>query len=90
MHWFLSLDDAYEKIGGWVSEYNHFRPHSSLNDQTPAAVVEQYKGSSQSLPAAPLSKAMYFAATEYPSTVSENTYLYEEGLTPSNSPESPN
>jgi putative transposase len=40
-HWFLSLKDAYEKINHWVEEYNHFRPHSSLGDQTPAAVVEQ-------------------------------------------------
>lgn len=39
MHWFLSLCDAYEKINAWISEYNHFRPHSSLNDQTPAEVV---------------------------------------------------
>ena len=42
-HWFLSLEDAYEKISAWVSEYNHFRPHSSLNDQTPVDVVEQCK-----------------------------------------------
>src|SRR5690242_1204170 len=37
-HWFLSLEDAYEKINTWIDEYNHFRPHSSLNDQTPAEV----------------------------------------------------
>lgn len=39
-HWFLSLDDAYAKINAWVNEYNHFRPHSSSNDQTPAEVVK--------------------------------------------------
>lgn len=42
-HWFLSLKDAYEKINAWVSEYNHFRPHSSLDDLTPAEVIEQIK-----------------------------------------------
>ena len=31
-HGFLSLEDAYEKIGEWVKEYNHFRPHSSLGE----------------------------------------------------------
>lgn len=40
VNWFLSLDDAYEKISAWVEEYNNFRPHSSLNDLTPQQVVE--------------------------------------------------
>lgn len=35
MHWFLSLDDAYEKIDAWIQEYNNYRPHSSLNHMTP-------------------------------------------------------
>ena len=34
-HWFLSLDDAREKIELWREEYNTFRPHSSLEDLTP-------------------------------------------------------
>ena len=42
IHWFLSLDDAYDKINAWVDEYNHFRPHSSLNDLTPAEIANQY------------------------------------------------
>ncbi len=94
-HWFLSLDDAYEKINAWVSEYNNFRPHSSLNDLTPAEVVEQFKSTSDlksrnsGLPAASLHEAMYFAATQHASTASKNTYLHEEILTPSNSPISP-
>ncbi len=35
-HWFLSLEDAREKIESWRCDYNHFRPHSSLADSTPA------------------------------------------------------
>lgn len=86
-HWFLSLVDAYEKINAWVSEYNHFRPHSSLDDLTPAEVVEQVKRKeeinnlSNSLPAASLDEAMYFAASEHSPTASENTYLQQEILT---------
>jgi putative transposase len=94
-HWFLSLEDAYEKISDWVNEYNNFRPHSSLNDQTPAEVVEQYKSAKEagrinsSLPAASHQEDMYFAAEEYSSAASENTYLHEEILTPLNTPKSP-
>jgi transposase InsO family protein len=40
--WFLSLEDAKEKIERWREEYNIFRPHSSLGGRTPA---EMEKGS---------------------------------------------
>lgn len=88
MHWFLSLDDAYDKINRWVDEYNNFRPHSSLNDLTPAEVVGQYRSGEDPnskdscLPAASVSEAMYFATKEYPSAKSENTYLQKQILTP--------
>ncbi|WP_370551730.1 MULTISPECIES: IS3 family transposase [Chromobacterium] len=36
VHWFLSLDDARDKIERWRQDYNEFRPHSSLGDQTPS------------------------------------------------------
>ena len=36
IHWFLSMEDAQEKIEHWRKEYNQDRPHSSLNHQTPA------------------------------------------------------
>ena len=81
MHWFLSLEDAYEKINTWTDEYNHFRPHSSLNNMTPAEMIEQYQneeednGNNRGLPAASLPDAMYFAATEHYPAASENTYL---------------
>tara|TARA_R110002096_G_scaffold99_5_gene449 strand:- start:10356 stop:11129 length:774 start_codon:yes stop_codon:yes gene_type:complete len=35
VNWFLSLNDAKEKIESWRMEYNQFRPHSSLDDLTP-------------------------------------------------------
>ncbi len=34
-HWFLSMEDAQEKIQAWMREYNEPRPHSSLGGQTP-------------------------------------------------------
>lgn len=36
VHWFLSLEDAREKIEHWRVDYNEFRPHSSLGDRTPS------------------------------------------------------
>jgi len=40
VNWFLSLDDAVEKVESWRWEYNHFRTHSSLNDMTPIEIIE--------------------------------------------------
>jgi len=34
-HWFMSLEDAQEKIEAWRRDYNEFRPHSALNNMTP-------------------------------------------------------
>lgn len=39
VNWFLSLEDAEEKIENYRWEYNHFRPHSSLNDLTPKEFI---------------------------------------------------
>lgn len=44
-HWFLSLEDAAEKIEAWRQEYNSFRPHSSWNDRTPDEVVQMLQNS---------------------------------------------
>ena len=41
LHWFLSLNDAREKIEAWREEYNTFRPHSSLGNLTPREFVER-------------------------------------------------
>ena len=46
-HWFLSLDDARDKIEAWRRDYNEERPHSALGNATPeeyAARVEPQKG----------------------------------------------
>jgi putative transposase len=39
VHWFLSIEDACEKIETWRQDYNRNRPHSSLGDMTP----EEYR-----------------------------------------------
>lgn len=38
---FRSLDHAREAIAGWVTDYNHRRPHSALGYDTPAAYAAQ-------------------------------------------------
>jgi transposase InsO family protein len=35
VNWFLSLEDAEEKIESWRREYNEWRPHGSLDNLTP-------------------------------------------------------
>ena len=35
MNWFMSLEDAREKIERWRRDYNEFRPHSALTYLTP-------------------------------------------------------
>ncbi len=41
VNWFLSLEDAQEKVEAWRQEYNCFRPHSSLGDLTPEEAVQR-------------------------------------------------
>lgn len=35
LHWFLSLDEARQKITEWKIEYNEIRPHGSLGNHAP-------------------------------------------------------
>lgn len=42
-HWFLSLEDAREKIEEWRWDYNNERPHSALADQPPRAFARQFE-----------------------------------------------
>lgn len=70
-HWFLSLEDAIEKIEAWRIEYNNYRPHSSLKDMTPAEFIEQCEENTISLPAAPAPRTMPFATENLCSTASE-------------------
>lgn len=41
-HWFLSLEDARQKIESWRQDYNHFRTHSSLGDITPCELASGF------------------------------------------------
>jgi len=43
VHWFMSLEDAQEKIEAWRTEYNSFRPHSSIDDLTPDEFEDRYE-----------------------------------------------
>lgn len=40
-HWFLSLEDARDKIEAWRRSYNSERPHSALAYQTPEEFIGQ-------------------------------------------------
>ncbi len=41
LHWFLSLEDAKEKIEAWRQYYNETRPHSALQWESPAHFARQ-------------------------------------------------
>jgi len=41
VNWFLSMEDAREKIESWRSDYNEWRPHGSLDNLTPRQYAEQ-------------------------------------------------
>lgn len=43
IHWFLSLEDAQDKLDNWRREYNHERTHSSLNDMTPSEFIRSLR-----------------------------------------------
>ena len=45
-HWFRNLSEAKEIIEGWRLEYNHIRPHMSLDNLTPAEYSLMISGDS--------------------------------------------
>ena len=49
VNWFLSLEDAWEKINPFKEEYNHFRPHSALGNLTPIEALSWHRRSSKTL-----------------------------------------
>lgn len=49
VNWFLSLEDAREKIQAFKEEYNHFRPHSALGNLTPVEALIRHHGSPETL-----------------------------------------
>jgi len=48
VNWFLSMEDAKEKIEKWRRDYNEFRPHSALGDLTPKEFIAIFKKGMQS------------------------------------------
>ena len=40
-NWFMSLEDARDKIARWKMDYNEFRPHSALTYLTPAEFAQK-------------------------------------------------
>ena len=42
VNWFLSLDDAKEKIEAFKDDYNHFRPHSALGNLPPVEAIDRW------------------------------------------------
>jgi putative transposase len=48
VHWFMSLEDARQKIETWRQDYNNFRPHSALSDTAPALFARQFTASPNS------------------------------------------
>jgi putative transposase len=49
VNWFLSLEDAREKIQAFKEEYNHFRPHSALGNLTPIEALDRHRKIPESL-----------------------------------------
>jgi putative transposase len=43
VEWFVSLADARQKLVKFCEHYNHERPHSALEDRTPAAFAELHR-----------------------------------------------
>ncbi len=41
-NWFMSLEDAQAKIETWRQDYNHLRPHSSLDDAPPVLFAKRF------------------------------------------------
>ena len=41
---FLGVTDAQEKLAEWRDEYNRYRPHSSLGNQTPEEIWRTFEG----------------------------------------------
>lgn len=38
-HWFMSLDDAREKLEAWRVDYNNVRPHSAIGNKPPISLI---------------------------------------------------
>ena len=45
-HWFMSLDDARDKLESWRRDYNEFRPHSAIGNIPPIELINRMATSS--------------------------------------------
>lgn len=57
VEWFSSLDDAREKLALWGDHYNHQRPHSALDDRSPAHFAKLHGVTTPRFALEPLRKA---------------------------------
>lgn len=76
-HWFLSLEDAAEKVENWRIEYNYYRPHSSLNDRTPAEYIADWLELMEeefALPRGAVSDQTIFSTQERTPAVTEKSF----------------
>ena len=48
VNWFMSLEDARQKIENWRQDYNEFRPDSSLADTPPAVFAKEIESTPNS------------------------------------------
>ena len=53
-HWFLSLEDAQEKVDAWRDDYNLDRPHSSLGNIPPAEFAARREPPASATPQPPV------------------------------------
>jgi transposase InsO family protein len=40
-HWFMSLEDAREKMEAWRRDYNEVRPHSAIGNKPPIELINR-------------------------------------------------
>ena len=45
-NWFLSLEDAQERVDAWRRDYNEERPHSALGQRSPTEFAKHSRGAS--------------------------------------------
>lgn len=43
-HWFMSLDDARQKLEAWRRDYNTVRPHSAIGNNPPVSLLNCSEG----------------------------------------------
>lgn len=83
MHWFLSLEDAVQKIEAWRTEYNEYRPHSLLDDRTPVEFEAWHWDNSRKkecLPAAHPPDKMFFVPSDHSSSEPKKTSNPKDGI----------